>query len=94
MTVNLQLSERKCNLKRYQEAIECAANISQHLVIRTQFTKEIKYPCDICDYQATVKGDLKIHKESKHFGVKHPCSLCDYQATHKNSLTRYRKIHL
>ena len=40
-----------------------------------------KYPCDLCDYQATDRGNLTRHKQSKHEGKKYPCDSCDYQAT-------------
>ena len=26
------------------------------------------YPCDLCDYVATMPSSLKVHKESKHEG--------------------------
>ena len=41
------------------------------------------YPCDQCDYKATVKNDLLRHIKSRHEGVKYPCNQCDYNTTQK-----------
>ena len=30
----------------------------------------MQFPCDLCDYVATQKGNLKTHKQMKHEGVK------------------------
>ena len=40
----------------------------------------IRYPCDQCDYAASMAKDLKRHKESKHEGIRYPCDQCDYAA--------------
>ena len=31
---------------------------------------DLQFPCDMCDYVATQKGNLKTHKEMKHEGIK------------------------
>ena len=49
------------------------------------------YPCDQCDYKATVKNDLLRHIKSRHEGVKYPCNQCDYNTTQK---TYYLLTHM
>ena len=51
----------------------------------------VKYPCDQCDYKATVKNDLLRHIKSRHEGVKYPCNQCDYNTTQK---TYYLLTHM
>ena len=34
---------------------------------------EVIYPCDPCDYKATVKSNLRIHVDSIHVEVIYPC---------------------
>ena len=35
-----------------------------------------RYPCQQCDYQATLKPNLKTHVDMIHEGIKHMCSQC------------------
>ena len=49
------------------------------------------YPCDQCDYKATVKNDLLRHIKSRHEGVKYPCNQCDYKATQNTYLLTHIK---
>jgi len=53
-----------------------------------------KYPCDQCDYEATVLGSLKSHVLAKHTAIRFECDQCDYRATQKGSLKRHKaSIH-
>ena len=51
----------------------------------------IKYSCEQCDYEATMKANLLRHLKSKHEEVKYPCNQCDYKATMKGSLLTHLK---
>ena len=46
----------------------------------------LMYDCSQCDYQATTKGNLKIHTDALHEGVRHACNQCGMQFTQPNSL--------
>ena len=49
----------------------------------------VKYPCDLCDYQATQPSNLKAHIQKRHEGIRYPCDQCDYQAKTKTCLQRH-----
>ena len=52
------------------------------------------YPCDPCDYKATVKSNLRIHVDSIHVEVIYPFDQCDYKATQKDDLKKhFESIH-
>ena len=51
---------------------------------------DIKYPCNQCNFQATLLGNLQSHIQYKHDGVKYPCNECNHQSTTKSSL----KVHI
>ena len=51
---------------------------------------ETKFPCDLCDFQATKKGHLIKHKNAIHEGERYICDLCDYQAVDKRSLRKHQ----
>ena len=54
----------------------------------------IKYPCDQCEYKATMNGNLLKHIKSIHIGVQFPCGQCDYKAAWKRQLlTHIKSIH-
>ena len=54
----------------------------------------VKYPCDQCDYKATLPHHLQQHIKSIHDGVKYPCNKCDYKATRPDNLQQHIKsIH-
>ena len=40
-----------------------------------------RYPCDQCDYAATISSHLKDHKESEHEEIRYSCDQCEYSAT-------------
>ena len=46
----------------------------------------IRFPCEQCKYQATVKDSLERHRRAVHDSMKYPCRQCEYQATTKESL--------
>ena len=50
------------------------------------------YPCDQCDFKATIKGNLTQHVQSIHEGVTHQCDQCDYKATQKGNLTIHEGV--
>ena len=53
-----------------------------------------KFPCDSCDYLATLKSDLRTHMNSVYEENKFPCELYDYLATLKSNLKRHiESIH-
>ena len=55
---------------------------------------DIRYLCDWCDYTATRKDHLKLHKDSIHEGVRYSCDTCDYKATTKDNLKKHKdSIH-
>ena len=72
---------------------ECGKQFSRKSKLAEHFQsvhRGVKYPCDQCEYKATVKYNLTKHVKSKHEGVyediKYPCDLCEYQATKKGNL--------
>ena len=54
---------------------------------------ETKFPCDLCDFQATGKGHLIKHKNAIHQDEQYLCDLCDYQAVDKRSLIKHQSLH-
>ena len=62
--------------------------------------KGLRYPCDICGFEATRRDKLKMHKERKHFnpqprkkrvpkyeaGQIHYCDKCDYKSVKMRNL--------
>ena len=51
----------------------------------------IRYPCDQCEYIATLQSNLKIHKQSNHEGIRYPCDQCDYAATQLFALKKHKQ---
>ena len=52
----------------------------------------VEFSCYKCDYVATQKGILKMHKQSKHEGVRYPCDKCYYVATQRRKLVHTQEI--
>ena len=46
----------------------------------------VKYPCNLCDYQAKKLSNLQRHIQFVHEGFKYSCNQCDYQATKQSYL--------
>jgi len=51
----------------------------------------VKYPCDMCDHQATQLANLKKHKDSVHLGIKHECHLCDMKFSTVSQMKKHQK---
>ena len=51
----------------------------------------MRYPCDKCEYAATLARYLKIHIERKHVGVRYPCNKCEYMELRGNGLKQHIK---
>ena len=56
--------------------------------------KGVKYACNQCDQQFTLKRSLTKHIQSAHEGIKYACNQCDKLFTQQNSLTVHiQSIH-
>ena len=64
-------------------------NILKKHIKNIHLNDGIKYPCNQCDHQASSKGNLQRHIQSKHEGIKFPCNQCDYQATDRSNLQKH-----
>ena len=53
--------------------------------------ERIRYPCDQCDYVATLQSSLNTHKKSKHEGIRYPCDQCEYVATLQTNLITHKQ---
>ena len=48
------------------------------------------FKCDICDYNFSLRTDMKRHMASVHEGVKpFKCDICDYSCSEKGSMKRH-----
>ena len=57
--------------------------------------QNVKYPCGLCPYQATVKGHLSRHKKTVHHAdtsAKLNCDFCDFKTVHKSYLTQHTQL--
>ena len=76
------------------ECPDCGKVFTQrgHMVTHYRSKHEgIKYPCNLCDYQASYQSHLTTHIQSKHEGIKYPCNQCDYQSTQQSNLQTHIK---
>ena len=48
--------------------------------------------CNLCDYQATMKGNLKQHIQSEHEDIKYSCDQYNYQFRKKISLLEHNEV--
>ena len=74
------------------ECPDCGKGFARKHVMLDHYRNKhegIKYPCNLCDYKANDRSNLRQHVKSKHEGVKYPCNQCYYQATMKNDLKRH-----
>ena len=79
----------QCNLcpQRFFEGKLLARHI-RHIHENIRYEK--RFPCDICDYIATVPSQLKYHKKIKHEKSEiFKCEFCDHQTTYKGHLKRH-----
>ena len=51
----------------------------------------VKYPCKLCNHQATAMGHLARYKRAVHEGVKYPCRDCGHQSTSKEALPQHKR---
>ena len=55
----------------------------------------VKYPCNQCNYKATLKDSLQKHIKAIHDGVKYPCVKCSYKASLQSDLLKHHKsVHI
>ena len=68
--------------------------ISRHISSQYIIHEGKRYPCNLCQYEATRKDELKRHIKSIHEGVTYPCHLCGYRATLNRNLRKHiQTIH-
>ena len=56
--------------------------------------KGVRYPCDLCEYFATIAGYLRKPIENKHESVRYPCKQCDYVFTDASNLKKHIEINM
>ena len=49
----------------------------------------VLFKCEECNYSATSRQYLEMHKDSKHDGMMYPCDLCEYIAKEAGSLRKH-----
>ena len=69
-------SENKCEMCDYVAVNSdvLQLHIEFHYLRQVEAQKKRqkgRFPCDQCDHVATLKSDLKRHKESKHEGIRY-----------------------
>ena len=52
----------------------------------------VMYPCQKCDYKASLSMNLKRHIRSKHEGKIFQCSICKAEYTDQGNLRRHQKV--
>ena len=83
----------QCNQcpQRFFERKHLARHIKK---VHENFRYEKRFPCDACDYIATVPSQLKNHKEVKHERkVMYKCELCDHQTSYKSHFQKRSYFH-
>ena len=79
-------NQRHCDQCEYSGSSQALWNHKNYI------HKGNRYPCDLCEYVATMPSSLKVHKESKHEGIRYPCDQCEYAATQISSLKRHKNL--
>ena len=51
----------------------------------------IRHQCDKCDYEATLKSNMKVHKQAMHEGISYNCDLCRYVSSTSRTLSLHQK---
>ena len=52
----------------------------------------VRFPCNECDYSATLLSSLRRHKESKHEGIRYPCDFCDFTSVRASYLKKHIEL--
>ena len=51
----------------------------------------LKFDCNLCDYKASIKGNLRRHLKANHKKEsKVECPVCQFETFHRNSLKRHQ----
>ena len=66
----------------------CKRDLNRHI---KSVHEGIKYPCNLCDYEANQQISLRSHVKSIHEGVRYECEHCDKEFSHKSDLTIHIK---
>ena len=56
--------------------------------------KEVKYPCNQCDYQTTTQSSLQVHITAKHSDTVLKCDSCNYQTKWSTHYYKHKKTHV
>ena len=62
---------------------------------RVEGNEEPSIKCDLCEYQPNKpsKKNIRVHKESVHFGIKYPCPHCGTYSTTKSNMLKHVRIY-
>ena len=69
-----EIALKALNVVNHHDCVECGNSYSsKHSRLKHLRRKHegIKYPCNRCDFQATLQQNLMTHKRSKHEGIKY-----------------------
>ena len=81
----------KCQVEGCHLAFVLKGELNEHMVTHT---KEKKYLCDICGFEAGTKTRIRRHART-HDPVKEiPCEYCPYKSTCRTHLKRHMRIHI
>ena len=84
------------SLYQHRRSVHQGVQAAQNTNLKTQIESVLhdgkRYPCDQCDYKATLIISLKKHIESVHDGIKYSCNQCEYKAAQKPDLRRHIKF--
>ena len=67
---------------------ECEYKTEDQKIKIEPISEQVYYPCTKCEYKATTKKSLKIHRAFEHEGIKYNCNECEYKANAAGSLKR------
>ena len=87
-------SDRSCSENRLNVCSECWAEYQskEDLINHMQnHHKDVKYVCDLCDFQTIWKSNLTTHRKTQHEGLKYFCEKCEYQALSKAAVLQHMK---
>ena len=81
--------EYKCNQcsKQYFERKHLIRHVK---TIHENIRAKKRYPCQSCEYVASIPSQLKYHMEHKHIkSVMYSCDICNYKSSWKRDFTRH-----